>query len=158
MAVVTVGSQATRPVGSWRSTSSRTASEIWSATLSGWPSVTDSDVNRWISRSLIVRTFGKWVKKGRRGSPDRTVLQHSVEECRQGMEGGQGDGLAPRLEAAGQRAGDAAAAPGARDGKGDLGAVGPHPQPVRELHGAARSPGLAQGAPQHRPVADEVPL
>src|SRR3954451_22268935 len=44
--VFTRVSHATRPVGSSRSTASRTPSEIWSATLSGWPSVTDSDVNR----------------------------------------------------------------------------------------------------------------
>src|SRR5579863_4995304 len=44
--VVTNVSQATRPLGSWRITSSSTASEIWSAILSGCPSVTDSDVNR----------------------------------------------------------------------------------------------------------------
>src|SRR5205807_1587885 len=44
--VVTRVSQATRPFGSCFITSSRTASEIWSAILSGWPSVTDSDVNR----------------------------------------------------------------------------------------------------------------
>src|SRR5260370_41042542 len=37
-------SHATRPSGSSVSTASRTASEIWSAILSGWPSVTDSDV------------------------------------------------------------------------------------------------------------------
>src|SRR4051794_15774829 len=44
--VVHSTSQATRPRGSCSSTASSTASEIWSATLSGWPSVTDSDVNR----------------------------------------------------------------------------------------------------------------
>src|SRR3954468_18902713 len=44
--VLTSVSQATRPRGSSRSTASRMPSEIWSATLSGWPSVTDSDVNR----------------------------------------------------------------------------------------------------------------
>jgi hypothetical protein len=43
--VVTSVSQATRPRGSSVRTASRTESEIWSATLSGWPSVTDSDVN-----------------------------------------------------------------------------------------------------------------
>jgi hypothetical protein len=43
--VVTSVSQATRPLGSAARTASRTESEIWSATLSGWPSVTDSDVN-----------------------------------------------------------------------------------------------------------------
>src|ERR1700688_2251830 len=44
--VVTSVSHATRPVGSSVSTASSTASEIWSAILSGWPSVTDSEVNR----------------------------------------------------------------------------------------------------------------
>src|ERR687883_1888009 len=44
--VLTSVSQATRPVGSSRITASRTPSEIWSAILSGWPSVTDSEVNR----------------------------------------------------------------------------------------------------------------
>src|ERR671929_1431844 len=44
--VVISVSQATRPVGSSRSTASSTASEIWSAILSGWPSVTDSEVKR----------------------------------------------------------------------------------------------------------------
>src|SRR5436305_3910850 len=42
--VVTRVSQATRAVGSCSRTASSTASEIWSAILSGWPSVTDSDV------------------------------------------------------------------------------------------------------------------
>src|SRR6476620_2496386 len=42
--VVTSTSQATRPVGSSFRTASKTASEIWSAILSGWPSVTDSEV------------------------------------------------------------------------------------------------------------------
>src|SRR5215212_356629 len=45
--VFTSVSHATRPYGSSRSTASRTPSEIWSAILSGWPSVTDSDVNRY---------------------------------------------------------------------------------------------------------------
>src|SRR5450755_576141 len=44
--VVTRTSQATRPIGSSVRTASRTASEIWSAILSGCPSVTDSEVNR----------------------------------------------------------------------------------------------------------------
>jgi hypothetical protein len=42
--VVTIVSQATRDMGSSARMASRTASEIWSAILSGWPSVTDSDV------------------------------------------------------------------------------------------------------------------
>src|SRR3954468_4342417 len=44
-------SAATRERGSWARIASSTASEIWSATLSGWPSDTDSDVKR---NSLIV--------------------------------------------------------------------------------------------------------
>src|SRR6187402_439830 len=39
-------SAATRDLGSWARMASRTPSEIWSETLSGWPSDTDSDVNR----------------------------------------------------------------------------------------------------------------
>jgi len=45
--VVTSVSQATRPFGSSRRTASRIVSDSWSATLSGWPSVTDSEVNRY---------------------------------------------------------------------------------------------------------------
>src|SRR5690606_9570210 len=40
-------SAATREVGSCASSASRTASDTWSATLSGWPSDTDSEVNRY---------------------------------------------------------------------------------------------------------------
>ncbi len=42
--VVISVSHATRPFGSSLRTASRTLSEIWSAILSGCPSVTDSDV------------------------------------------------------------------------------------------------------------------
>ncbi len=45
-------SQATRLIGSFVSAASRTASEIWSAILSGCPSVTDSEVKRKV-RSAI---------------------------------------------------------------------------------------------------------
>src|SRR5919107_5548756 len=45
--VLTSVSQATRPVGSSARTASSTPSEIWSATLSGCPSVTDSEVKRY---------------------------------------------------------------------------------------------------------------
>src|ERR1700761_4323492 len=44
--VVSIVSQATREKGSPPSAASTTASEIWSAILSGWPSVTDSEVKR----------------------------------------------------------------------------------------------------------------
>src|SRR6266516_4294037 len=44
MPVVTRVSQATRAVGSWANIASRIASDTWSATLSGCPSDTDSEV------------------------------------------------------------------------------------------------------------------
>ena len=44
--VLTRVSQATRPRASAARIASRTTSEIWSAILSGWPSETDSEVNR----------------------------------------------------------------------------------------------------------------
>src|SRR6478735_9924026 len=49
--VVTRVSTATRPTGSSVRIASRMLSEIWSQILSGWPSVTDSDVNR---RSSVI--------------------------------------------------------------------------------------------------------
>src|ERR1044072_3626256 len=53
--VLTSVSHATRPVGSSRMTASSTPSEIWSATLSGWPSVTDSEVKRYsFSAKLVI--------------------------------------------------------------------------------------------------------
>src|ERR1700750_2199579 len=69
--VFTSVSQATRPAGSSRITASRTPSEIWSAILSGWPSVTDSEVNRY---SL----------SGRRVMPER--LRFSAVACRGDLE------------------------------------------------------------------------
>ena len=45
--VVVIVSQATRASGSFDRNRSTIASEIWSATLSGWPSETDSDVKRY---------------------------------------------------------------------------------------------------------------
>ena len=53
--VFTSVSHATRPFGSSRSTASRTPSEIWSAILSGWPSVTDSEVNRYSLSISVMR-------------------------------------------------------------------------------------------------------
>ena len=44
MPVVTMVSQATRLFESWASMASKMPSEIWSAILSGWPSVTLSEV------------------------------------------------------------------------------------------------------------------
>src|SRR5687768_8747177 len=59
--VVTSVSQATRAVGSSPIMASSTASEIASATLSGCPSVTDSDVKRWEAGTGL----GKEVLRGR---------------------------------------------------------------------------------------------
>ncbi len=51
--VVMAVSQATRAFGSWAKIASRMASEIWSHILSGWPSVTDSEVKS---------SFGEFMK------------------------------------------------------------------------------------------------
>src|SRR5262245_51655538 len=57
--VVTSVSQATRLIGSAARQWSRMASEIWSATLSGWPMETDSEVNRY--RSVLTGlVLGVW--------------------------------------------------------------------------------------------------
>src|ERR1700722_16941325 len=56
-------SAATRLYGSCSRQASRMASETWSAILSGWPSVTDSEVKR--KRSLNVRLLPiEGTKKG----------------------------------------------------------------------------------------------
>ena len=60
--VVTRTSHATRPVGSSFNTASRTASEIWSAILSGCPSVTDSDVNICLRLSAIFLIGSFWCR------------------------------------------------------------------------------------------------
>src|SRR5437764_611392 len=58
--VVISVSQATRPSGSSARTASSTESEIWSATLSGCPSVTDSEVNE-NERAPINETLASFV-------------------------------------------------------------------------------------------------
>src|SRR5215210_636307 len=52
--VVVAVSHATRASGSSLMIASRIASEIWSHILSGWPSVTDSDVKRYCSASTML--------------------------------------------------------------------------------------------------------
>ena len=77
--VLTSVSQATLPYGSSASTASSTPSEIWSAILSGWPSVTDSEVNRYsVSEYSVMagsdqlqcsgRAGGKWRRRASRGA------------------------------------------------------------------------------------------
>jgi hypothetical protein len=52
--VVVAVSHATRAAGSTARMLSRMASEIWSHILSGWPSVTDSDVKRYWDASRML--------------------------------------------------------------------------------------------------------
>ena len=52
--VVVADSHATRASGSARMNASRIASETWSQSLSGWPSVTDSDVKRYCDASTML--------------------------------------------------------------------------------------------------------
>src|SRR5689334_1079232 len=52
--VVVAVSQATRASGSSRMIASRIASETWSHILSGWPSVTDSEVKRYCEASTML--------------------------------------------------------------------------------------------------------
>src|SRR2546423_11685771 len=68
--VLTSVSQATRPLGSSRMTASSTPSEIWSAILSGWPSVTDSDVKR--------KSFSPGI--GRAGYKDSAAMPRALAE------------------------------------------------------------------------------
>ena len=56
--VVIAVSQATRLIGSCSISASRTASEIWSQILSGWPSVTDSEVNKRFSILILLFFWG----------------------------------------------------------------------------------------------------
>src|SRR6478672_11239707 len=67
-------SQATRLRGSCASRASRTESLIWSAILSGWPSVTDSDVKRRRDTSCSLVRWG--VAREYRGRPDTPPLRH----------------------------------------------------------------------------------
>src|SRR5439155_24012087 len=74
--VVSNVSHATRPFGSSPRIASRTASEIWSAILSGWPSVTDSEVK--VQRSLTLVASSLSVPPGdhgvQHGSGDATFV------------------------------------------------------------------------------------
>src|SRR4051812_6239127 len=58
-------SQATRACGSLLRTASRTESEIWSAILSGCPSVTDSDVNEKERAAMPARLAAEAKREGR---------------------------------------------------------------------------------------------
>src|SRR4051794_10601066 len=78
--VLTSVSQATREAGSSRRQASRTPSEIWSATLSGWPSVTDSEVKRYsLSESTGVFMSGRRVQPRCQLSEKRLGLRRQLE-------------------------------------------------------------------------------
>ena len=82
--VVTSVSHATRPYGSSARTASRTLSLIWSAILSGWPSVTDSDVNVCLltncSSSATVASTVAHARRtaGRSGPPSSATTRSST--------------------------------------------------------------------------------
>src|SRR5207248_2129893 len=64
--VLTSVSTATRPCLSWAMIASTTPSEIWSAILSGCPSVTDSEVNRYsLSESVVMESGGSAPRSNR---------------------------------------------------------------------------------------------
>src|SRR5690349_10517955 len=82
MPVVTSVSQATRASGSGPRIASRTASEIWSAILSGWPSVTDSDVKTWRAMVIVEARGGLSFQATRAppaGQPHVVVEQREIE-------------------------------------------------------------------------------
>src|SRR5712671_6656681 len=70
-------SQATRACGSCASIPSSTESETWSQTLSGWPSVTDSEVRRNDGDSLkeVDTTVEDHI------GPDRPSREQGTYEC-----------------------------------------------------------------------------
>src|SRR5438876_11222647 len=75
--VVTSVSQATRLVGSAARQWSRTASLIWSATLSGWPILTDSLVNRYRSEFTEGSSCGNGKKHRRDGGQEVVIIRQS---------------------------------------------------------------------------------
>src|SRR4051794_20264504 len=64
-------STATRLLGSWASIASRIESLIWSAILSGWPSVTDSEVKR--RRGMAELLGRRQACASRANGPPRTL-------------------------------------------------------------------------------------
>src|SRR5919202_6781078 len=73
--VVTMVSTATRLAGSWVRRASRTPSLIWSQILSGWPSVTDSEVKRRYVTSLLSQRLLTDPSRGRRSHVDRSLYR-----------------------------------------------------------------------------------
>src|SRR3954463_12527476 len=97
--VVISVSHATRAVGSFDRTASRTESEIWSAILSGWPSVTDSEVKeneRVAMRVRLAAGEGETSGEGRgtvgRGRPGSRPAGLVLAERDRGREAGLPEG------------------------------------------------------------------
>src|SRR6185437_16449050 len=72
-------SQATRLMGSSARQASRIASETWSAILSGWPSVTDSDVKRY--RFFAATCFSLEIIRQSGHQVGGAVRMHALHEC-----------------------------------------------------------------------------
>src|SRR5215204_1672012 len=132
--VLTSVSQATRPVGSSAITASRTPSEIWSAILSGWPSVTDSEVNRnsLSERGCVVMRPGRvHMARGRSVGNHHRAVSHPFgradphDHARGARAGAGASGLQPVQRAGSARAGGPADRLGHRGHV--LGAVGRAP-------------------------------
>src|SRR6478752_7166651 len=82
--VLTSVSHATRPYGSSARTASSTPSEIWSAILSGCPSVTDSEVNRnsLSEYSVMFARVGSTVGVGTGSGKSRASLGERARSAR----------------------------------------------------------------------------
>src|SRR3954462_14652229 len=89
--VVIIVSTATRLRGSWASMASRIESLIWSAILSGWPSVTDSDVKR---RRVMSVLLGRWARVVEPFGPRLGGERYPPETAGRPGAGGTGDGEA----------------------------------------------------------------
>src|SRR5664280_2399175 len=105
--VVNNVSQATRLSGSSVNSASSTASEIWSAILSGWPSVTDSDVKVYrelTEGSILIGGLGPWQQAAVAGTvcrwsqgPERAAASSRAQQRAHSIQYGVSNGvLAPQ--------------------------------------------------------------
>src|SRR5580698_3926724 len=88
-------SAATRLYGSCSRQASRMASETWSAILSGWPSVTDSEVNRKRSLNLekLLPTWMRLTPSRWRGRAQQCVISMVIAAGRREQRYAAGGGL-----------------------------------------------------------------
>src|SRR4029077_16881935 len=100
--VVVAVSQATRAFGSSRRIASRIASEVWWHILSGRPSVTHSEVNRYCDAStmLVMGSSGRTFRP--RVSPDRTPTRLATDGPSDGPRNRRGPGGTGRRGSAGR--------------------------------------------------------